>query len=172
MTVSRVLPGGGALLASADADLATPADLAASGLDWAVIAAGEVLHLHLGPGAALPPGLVGQAPVWELAAGLIGPLDATLAVAGGPALDRAAVLTPLDGPAAAEAAALARLPVPALEEGAEAIWDRLAHAARRAQALLRERRLIAAALTFRGRGRLIGPVSGDLLIRFGVSTWR
>ena len=32
--------------------------------------------------------------------------------------------------------------------------------------------LIAAALTWRGRGRIVGPLRPDLLIRFGVSTWR
>lgn len=172
MMVSRALPGGLTFHADADAAIAAPGDLADSGLGWAVIAEGEVLHLHLAPGFSLPRDILAAAPVWELAAGLTGPLDATLAVAGGAALDLAGVAVPPGGPAAAEAVALARMPVPTLEDGADAIWDRLGHAARRAQALVREGRLLAAALTFRGRGRLIGPVLGDLLIRFGVSNWR
>ena len=54
----------------------------------------------------------------------------------------------------------------------EAIWDALSASIRQASAL-RDRRLFsAAALGFRGRGRTIGPVDGDRLLRFGVSEWR
>ncbi len=145
---------------------------AAETLDWCTIAEDGALHLILADGQSLPPGTGEASPLWELAGSLTGPLQTSLAVATGPALDAAAVLTPLNAPAVTEAAALARLPVPALDDGPDAIWDRLAHATRRAQSLMREGRLLAAALTFRGRGRIIGPLNGNLLLRFGVSAWR
>lgn len=174
MVFQRSLGQGKTLYASTETAIADESGLAgaAAGLDWAVIDVGDTLHVHLAPGAALPPGLGGPTPLWELAASLTGPQDATLAIASGPALDAAAVLVPLGAPALAEATALARLPVPALDDGPNAAWDRLAPIARRAQALARDRRLLAAALTYKGRGRLIGPIAGDLLLRFGVSTWR
>ncbi len=174
MVFQQTLPGGETLYASAETAIAGAAGLAeaAAALDWCVIAGPETLHLHLARDAVLPAGLGAPTPLWELAASLTGKVDATLAVASGPALDAAAVLVPLGGPATAEATALARMPVAAVEEGPDSVWDRLAPIARRAQALTREGRLLAAALTFRGRGRLIGPITGDLLIRFGVSSWR
>ncbi len=174
MTIRKSLPGGGALLASAETAITGVDGLAGAGngLEWGVIAEGETLHLHLAAGAVLPPGIAAASRAWDLAASLVGPLDVSLAVASGPAFDAAGAVTPLGGAAAAEAAAFAALPVPVLDEGAEAIWDRLAHGARRAQALIREKRLVAAVLAFRGRGRLVGPVAGDLLMRFGVSAWR
>lgn len=145
---------------------------AAQALDWALIEDGQTLHLHLADGVALPPGLGGSSLVWELARSLAGPLDVSIAVATGPAVDIAAVVAALGAPAMAEAVSLARMPIPTLDDGPAAIWDRLSHAARRAQALGKEGRLQAAALAFRGRGRLVGPITGDLLIRFGVSAWR
>ncbi len=145
---------------------------AAKGLDWCAIADEGALHLILAEGQSLPHGAGDASALWELARSLTGPVQASLALATGPALDIAAVLSPLNAPAVTEAAALARLPVPALEDGPDAAWDRLAHAARRAQVLMREGRLHAAALTFKGRGRLIGPLNGNLLLRFGVSAWR
>lgn len=54
----------------------------------------------------------------------------------------------------------------------EAIWDALSASARQASALRDRRLLSAAALGFKGRGRTIGPVDGDRLLRFGVSEWR
>lgn len=145
---------------------------AAEQADWCAIAEAGALHLILASGRSLPPGTGDASPLWELAGSLTGPLQASLALATGPALDAAAVLTPLNAPAVTEAAALARLPVPALEDGPDAIWDRLSHAARRTQTLMREGRILAAALTFKGRGRLIGSLNGNLLLRFGVSAWR
>lgn len=54
----------------------------------------------------------------------------------------------------------------------EAVWEALSAAVRRAN-VLRERRLLrAAALGLKGRGRTVGPVDGDRLLRFGVSEWR
>ena len=173
MTVQKILADGATLLASEQTGICAIADLAeaGSGPDWCLISQGETLHLRLGPGVTLPPGAAGAGRAGELACSLAGPLAVSLAVASGPALDAAGIVTPL-GPAAAEAQAFARLPVPALDEGPEAAWDRLAVAVRRAQALARERRLVAAALAYRGRGRLVGPLAGDLLLRFGVSAWR
>ena len=54
----------------------------------------------------------------------------------------------------------------------EAIWDALSASVRQASALRDRRLLSAAALGFRGRGRTIGPIDGDRLLRFGVSEWR
>ncbi|MBX3507788.1 MAG: hypothetical protein KF714_03315 [Parvibaculum sp.] len=54
----------------------------------------------------------------------------------------------------------------------ELIWDALSASVRQASALRDRRLLSAAALGFRGRGRTIGPVDGDRLLRFGVSEWR
>lgn len=176
MTVTQI-PGQGRRI-FASSPLAPPGETledalaAAEALDWCAIAEAGALHLLLADGHTLPPGTGDVSPLWELAGSLTGPLRVSLAVATGPALDVVAVLTPLNAPAVTEAAALARLPVPALEDGPDVAWDRLAHAARRAQVLTREGRILAAALTFKGRGRLIGPLNGNLLLRFGVSAWR
>lgn len=52
------------------------------------------------------------------------------------------------------------------------LWQILSAAVRQAS-VLRDRRLLrAAALGAKGRGRTIGPVDGDRLLRFGVSEWR
>jgi len=174
MVFQRSLAGGETVYASAEARISGLPGFAenAAGLDWCVVDAGDTLHVHLAPDFSLPAALGAAGKLWDLAASLTGPIDASLSVATGPALDTAAVLVPVGTTAPAEAASLARLPVPALEEGAEAIWDRLAHIARRVQARTREGRILGAAISYRGRGRLIGPISGDLLIRFGVSSWR
>jgi hypothetical protein len=172
MSVQRTLKSGETLFASTDTGLETLKDLESAEPAWCVIEGQGVLHVKLGPDTALPAGIGAPTPLWNLAASLTGPFTASLAIATGPALDAAGVVTPLGADAAAEASALARHPVPTLEDGADAIWDRLAHIARRAQSLTKDRRILAAALTFKGRGRLIGPITGDLLIRFGVSTWR
>ena len=54
----------------------------------------------------------------------------------------------------------------------EVVWDALGAGARAASALRSAGYLKSAVLTFRGRGRVIGPVEGDRLLRFGVSSWR
>ncbi|NIJ41101.1 hypothetical protein FHS78_001382 [Parvibaculum indicum] len=54
----------------------------------------------------------------------------------------------------------------------DAIWDALSSGVRRAAALREARLLRAAALGLKGRGRTVGPVDGDKLLRFGVSEWR
>lgn len=52
------------------------------------------------------------------------------------------------------------------------IREALSKGIRRASAL-RERRLLrATAVALKGRGRTLGPVDGDRLLRFGVSEWR
>jgi hypothetical protein len=54
----------------------------------------------------------------------------------------------------------------------EDIWETLSKGMKRA-ILLRDKRLfIAAAFAVKGRGRVVGPVGGDRLLRFGVSEWR
>ena len=58
------------------------------------------------------------------------------------------------------------------ELSAEVVWDVLSSGARAAAALRTAGHLRAAVLTFRGRGRVIGPLDGDRLLRFGVSSWR
>ena len=55
---------------------------------------------------------------------------------------------------------------------ADAIWEALSRGARLAQQFRASRRIAAAAMTWKGRGRTVGPVNGDLLVRFGVSAWR
>lgn len=54
----------------------------------------------------------------------------------------------------------------------ELIWQALSASVRQATALRDKRVLRAAALGFKGRGRAVGPVDGDRLLRFGVSEWR
>ncbi|MCC6921047.1 MAG: hypothetical protein IT548_17765 [Alphaproteobacteria bacterium] len=145
---------------------------------WVVLAAGGELHLHLMPGAAVPlsAGPEGDR-LWELARSLTCsadglPLRASVAVAEGPPLDVAGAITPLRGRPSALAHSLATAAVPLIEPGPEAAWDRLAPAARQAQAWVKDGTLLGAALAWKGRGRLVGPLRGDPLIRFGVSVWR
>jgi len=54
---------------------------------------------------------------------------------------------------------------------AEEIRERLSGAARIAAMLVSQKRIHAAAIGLRGRGRVAGPVNPDLLIRFGVSAF-
>lgn len=162
-------------MSGSSAELIAAASLAAPG--WHVLSDPGGLHLHLPQGVTLPPEAGTSDLAWDVARSLFvpdtgTPLRASLASASGAALDAVVVVTTLGGAAASLAQTLAAMPVPALEAGADAIWDRLGHAARRAQTLRAEGRLVAAALAFRGRGRLIGGLRGDLLIRFGVSAWR
>ena len=54
----------------------------------------------------------------------------------------------------------------------EIVWDALSASVRQAAALRDRRLLSAAALGFKGRGRILGAIDGDRLLRFGVSEWR
>lgn len=54
----------------------------------------------------------------------------------------------------------------------EEIWDALSTGIRRANVLRENRLLRAAALGLKGRGRTLGPIDGNRLLRFGVSEWR
>ena len=54
----------------------------------------------------------------------------------------------------------------------EDIWETLSRGMKRATALRERRQFQAAAFALKGRGRTLGPVSGDRLLRFGVSEWR
>lgn len=54
----------------------------------------------------------------------------------------------------------------------ELVWQVLSAATRRATAIREKRLMGAAALGLKGRGRTLGPVDGDRLLRFGVSEWR
>lgn len=54
----------------------------------------------------------------------------------------------------------------------EIVWDVLSASVRQAAALRDRRLLSAAALGFKGRGRILGAIDGDRLLRFGVSEWR
>lgn len=58
------------------------------------------------------------------------------------------------------------------EPSAEAVFDALGQGARVASALKAAGHLRGAVLSLRGRGRTIGPMDGDRLLRFGVSDWR
>jgi hypothetical protein len=55
---------------------------------------------------------------------------------------------------------------------AEVIWDALSQGARIGQRLKGQKLIEAAVLTAKGRGRTIGSLKPDPLIRFGVSDWR
>lgn len=52
------------------------------------------------------------------------------------------------------------------------IWEALSKGMKCASALREKRLLSAAAFALKGRGRTIGPIDGDRLVRFGVSEWR
>ncbi|MCF8469905.1 MAG: hypothetical protein K9G30_03900 [Parvibaculum sp.] len=54
----------------------------------------------------------------------------------------------------------------------ELVWQALSESLRCATAIRGKRLLRAAALGLKGRGRTIGPVDGNRLLRFGVSEWR
>lgn len=54
----------------------------------------------------------------------------------------------------------------------EEIWEALSKGMRCASALREKRLLSTAAFALKGRGRTIGPIDGDRLVRFGVSEWR
>lgn len=54
----------------------------------------------------------------------------------------------------------------------EAVWDGLSGAARLGRTLLDRGAIKAAAITLKGRGRVLGRLKGDALLRFGVSEWR
>lgn len=60
--------------------------------------------------------------------------------------------------------------VPVMEP--DLIWEALSRGVRLASALKSKGLLRACVLTLKGRGRLIGPIEGDRLLRFGVSQWR
>lgn len=110
----------------------------------------------------------------DLAAGVSasGITQAALAVAPGSMAELIGVVTPAGADAGRFASLLATMPAAVPANDAEAAWDHLAVIARAAKTMLADRQIIAAALTFRGRGRLIGPLDGDVLLRFGVSAWR
>lgn len=117
---------------------------------------------------------------------LLRSLDAPIALKG--EVGGVAVVTASNWSASAEAvgvvarsAALAQLCATAIERmvsrpdgelSPEVVWDALGDGARAASALRSAGYLKSAVLTFRGRGRAIGPVEGDRLLRFGVSSWR
>lgn len=52
------------------------------------------------------------------------------------------------------------------------IWEALSAGVRRASAFRQARLISAAVLTLKGRGRIVGSVDVDRLLRFGVSDWR
>lgn len=54
----------------------------------------------------------------------------------------------------------------------EDIREALSKGMKRASVLREKRLLRAAAFALKGRGRTLGPIDGDRLVRFGVSEWR
>lgn len=54
----------------------------------------------------------------------------------------------------------------------EEVWDALSSGVRLLSTLRDQRLLRSGVLTMRGRGRLVGTISADRLLRFGVSDWR
>lgn len=147
------------------------------------LAQGHAIAFVLGQGQAFPANL--DAPdgmVFELLRSLDAPISLKGDVGG------VAVVTADNWSASAEAvgvvarsAALAQLCASAIEKSItrpagelspEVVWDVLGAGARVASALRAAGHLRGAVLTFRGRGRVIGPLEGDRLLRFGVSNWR
>jgi len=61
-----------------------------------------------------------------------------------------------------------RPPIPSSED----VWDALSKGIRTLLPFKQANIIRGGILAFRGRGRLIGPISGDGLLRFGVSDWR
>ena len=55
---------------------------------------------------------------------------------------------------------------------ADQIWEALSSGVRGALALRQARVVKAGVLTLKGRGRVIGPIDQNQLLRFGVSDWR
>lgn len=117
---------------------------------------------------------------------LLRSLDAPVALRG--EVGGVAVVTASNWSASAEAvgvvarsACLAQLCATAIEKmvsrpdgelSPEVVWDALGDGARAVSSLRSAGHLKSAVLTFRGRGRAIGPIEGDRLLRFGVSNWR
>ncbi|MES1990681.1 MAG: hypothetical protein V4441_07000 [Pseudomonadota bacterium] len=54
----------------------------------------------------------------------------------------------------------------------EDVWETLSKGVKRASVLREKRQFHAAAFGLKGRGRIVGPLGGDRLLRFGVSEWR
>jgi len=54
----------------------------------------------------------------------------------------------------------------------EDIWEVLSKGVKRAGTLREKRQLQTCAFGLKGRGRIVGPLAGDRLLRFGVSEWR
>ena len=54
----------------------------------------------------------------------------------------------------------------------EDIWETLSKGVKRATLLRDKRQCHGAAFALKGRGRIVGPLGGDRLLRFGVSEWR
>ena len=147
------------------------------------LAQGQAIAFALGEGQRFSANL--EAPD-GMAFELLRSLDAPIALKG--EVGGVAVVTADNWSASAEAvgvvarsAALAQLCASAIEKSivppagelsAEVVWDVLGAGARVASALRSAGHLRGAVLTFRGRGRVIGPLEGDRLLRFGVSNWR
>ena len=134
---------------------ALPQDARFSAFHGTVDARAAELLLILDPPVALK-GEAGGVAIFEAGSG---------AVAGVRARSAAAARL------CAQAIAQAVLPV-AGEPTGEAVFDALSRGARVASALKTGGHLRAAVLSLRGRGRVIGPMDGDRLLRFGVSDWR
>jgi len=101
-----------------------------------------------------------------------GVLAAEMALATSVSLADAGKAVPVEGPVGAVLGTPLALLTPPASLEAEAIWDALSAAARVASAARQAGRLRRAVLTLNGRGRIIGSLDGNRLLRFGVSEWR
>ncbi|MEQ9518302.1 MAG: hypothetical protein RLN89_02555 [Parvibaculum sp.] len=100
----------------------------------------------------------------------------------GNALTSGADIVSLHGATAAETALSALLVAGAAQLDAsartasvppvEAVWDALSAGVRLLSVLRNHRFVRSGVLTLRGRGRSVGPIRVDRLVRFGVSDWR
>ncbi len=169
------VPGAAALDPTDARALLDAAAMAAPGR-WLAAAEPGLLHVHAIAAAPLPPDAGGSDPLWEIARALAPPdgrpLRATIARGAGALADAVAVVVPLGQDASAALRRLTDGPAEVRADAADAAHERLSDLMRRADPLRRRGELVACAVAFKGRGRVAGPLRPDLLIRFGVSSWR
>lgn len=94
--------------------------------------------------------------------------DADAVAVYSPAAAQAVVSAHLGAEAIQLTESARKRPIPLPEEG----WDALSSGMKRLLPLRDARQIRAAVLAFRGRGRTVGTVATDRLLRFGVSEWR
>lgn len=174
-------------LAGAFADQAIDAMKAAVNLDAAYVVSGEcgAFFLEMDSVLNVPAGYRGSLWLEVIRAIRPGIVKGGIAVAGSRvphSADGDADAVAIYARSAAEAALSSVFVADAVEMPAtarsqtipppEAIWEALSKGVRCLLPLREASMVRAGILSLRGRGRLIGPIAGDRLLRFGVSDWR